>query len=156
MPLNLEPDWAIQQHGGPDNPSRCKFPCGRVLKAVYTAAIYLWQSALPLIACFRHIAYATTSAEGKVSLSLIRYVGDLCVLMISTMELCDLQVLVEDGSLMVCRGSHRARNFTKLKAGYGQTQVRVHLLHCFVTRSGSAICDCTTALFRNVDIQCVY
>ena len=111
-----------------------------------------------LIVCYRHTAYATASAEGKVSLSLIRHVGDLCVLMISTMELCDLQVLVEDGSLMVCRGSHRARNFTKLRAGYGQTQVRVHPLHCvcFVTRSGSAICDCTTALFRNVDIQCVY
>ncbi|KAL3131169.1 hypothetical protein ABBQ38_000473 [Trebouxia sp. C0009 RCD-2024] len=33
------------------------------------------------------------------------------------------QVDVEDGAMMVCRGSHRMRSFAKLKAGYGQSQV---------------------------------
>ncbi|KAA6426637.1 MAG: hypothetical protein FRX49_03747 [Trebouxia sp. A1-2] len=33
------------------------------------------------------------------------------------------QVNIEDGAMMVCRGSHRMRSFAKLKAGYGQTQV---------------------------------
>ena len=35
-----------------------------------------------------------------------------------------LQVNIEDGAMMVCRGSHRMRSFAKLKAGYGQTQVQ--------------------------------
>jgi len=36
-----------------------------------------------------------------------------------------LQVNIEDGAMMVCRGSHRMRSFAKLKAGYGQSQVQI-------------------------------
>ncbi|DBA84158.1 TPA: hypothetical protein ACH3X1_006625 [Trebouxia sp. C0004] len=40
------------------------------------------------------------------------------------------QVNIEDGAMMVCRGSHRMRSFAKLKAGYGQTQVQtLRLMH---------------------------
>ena len=38
-----------------------------------------------------------------------------------------LQVAVEDGSMMVCVGSHRMRSFAKLRDGYGGSQVSPRL-----------------------------
>ena len=41
-----------------------------------------------------------------------------------------LQVAVEDGSMMVCAGSHRMRSFAKLRDGYGGSQVSLGFEAC--------------------------